>query len=293
MSSRVAVKRRRERFCETPRQCKLTVPEEVPADRYRQFDTQSRLVAGLLLIVVPRDVGAEGQVRRQPPQLPFIEELHALVLIIDEVREGLEGLDVGSPTILHRAAVVVGILIDVVRIVQVLLVEGVAEREVGGIPRHGILHRLHVKLESGDREVLGRALSDGILHDTVLLMLGLTDLNGLIQSNVLIHGVILGCGLLVAVRIIDRCCELDFLGDEASQVALHCDVILVIVVKTSVREALIHRTETFGLLVEAHVERGDVTHVERHRCLGCPAALGVEIGNAQLIDPNDAALGRR
>ena len=86
-------------------------------------------------------------------EFPITEELHALVLLIDEMREGLEGLGVWSPAILHASSIIIGVLILVLRVIEMLLVKRVAEREVSGIPRHWVLHRLHIKFESRDREV--------------------------------------------------------------------------------------------------------------------------------------------
>ena len=209
------------------------------------------------------------------------------------MREGLEGLSIGRPTILHRATIVVSVLIDIIGIIEMLLAEGVAEREVCRIPWHGILHRLDVKLEARDGEILGRALSDGIVHDAVLLVLGLTDLYSIIQLNILVHGVVLGCRLLVAIGIIDRSMQFDLFGNKSSQVGLNGDVVLVIVVQAPVGEALVNSSESFGLLMESHVERRDITHIECHRGLGCPSALAIKVGYTQLINPDDAALGRR
>ena len=87
--------------------------------------------------------------------------------------------------------------------------------------------------------------------------------------------------------------QFSLLGNEATQVGLHGNIILVVIVETALRQALVNRTEAFGLLVEAHVDRSDVTHVERHRCLSRPTAFAVKVGHTQLVDPDHAALGRR
>ena len=153
-TSRVAVKRSGDRLDDIPGEGELTVPKEVLADRWNQFDVDARLVSRLLLIIVARNVRAERDVGGQVMQFPVPEELHVLVLFINETGEGLEWLGIGRPAVLHRPAVVVGVFIDVLRVIEMLLTEGVAEREVGGIPRHGILHRPHVKLEARNREIL-------------------------------------------------------------------------------------------------------------------------------------------
>ena len=226
-------------------------------------------------------------------QLPITEELHVLVFLVNEVRERLERLGVWRPAVLHRSTIVIGVLINIIRIVEMLLVERVTEREVGRIPRHGILHRLDVKLKSRDREVLSGTLGDRILHDTVLLLFCLADVHSLFQPDVLIKRIILGRGLLVAVGIIDGSMQLDLLGHKTSQIGLNCDIVLVIVVQSAVRETLIHRTKALGFLMEAHIKCSDITHVECHRGLGSPTALGIKVSNTQFIDPNDTTLGRR
>ena len=56
-------------------------------------------------------------------QLPITEEFHVFVLLIDEMGEGLERLGIRRPTVLQTAAIVVGVLIDILRVIHVLLVE--------------------------------------------------------------------------------------------------------------------------------------------------------------------------
>ena len=86
--------------------------------------------------------------------------------------------------------------------------------------------------------------------------------------------------------------QLGFLGDETAQVGLHRNVVLVIVIQATLRQTLLYRAESLGLLVETDIDRSDVAHVECHRRLGCPTALTIEVGHAQLIYPNDTTLGR-
>ena len=164
------VERRGERLDGTPRNRELSVPKEVLAHCHGQFDIDAGLVARLLLIVVSRHVGVEGDVGGQPSYLVFAEEFHVLVLLADHARKGLERLDVGCPAVLEAATVVVGVLVDVVRVVEVLLIARVAEREVGRIPWHGILAELVVELKSRDAEALHRAQCHGIVVDRVLLV---------------------------------------------------------------------------------------------------------------------------
>ena len=292
VGSGVAVERQRERLDGIPSQRKLTIPKEVLADRYRQLDINTRLVACLLLIIVARDGRLERYVRRQPMQLPVPEELHVLVLLIDEMGEGLERLGVGCPAVIHRPTIVVSVLIDIVRVIEVLLAEGVAEREVGRIPWHGILHCLHVELEVRDGEILCYAISHSIFHDTVFLVFGLTGGNSFLESDILIKRIILGCRLFVAIRIIDRSTQFHLLGDETTQITLHSNIVLVEIIQSTVREALVHRSEAFGLLMESHIDGSYITHVERHGGTSCPTALGIKVGHTQLIDPNDTTLGR-
>ncbi len=110
----VAVKGHAQRLGEVPRDGKLAVPEEVFAHRHGQLHIHVAAAAGLLLVVVARYVAVEGDVGRQPVQLPLAEELHVLVFAADHALEGGEGLHVGRPAILEAAAVVVGVLIHVV-----------------------------------------------------------------------------------------------------------------------------------------------------------------------------------
>ena len=118
-----AVERCRYRLDNVPRQGKLAVPQEVLADRNGKFDINARLVTGQLLVIVSRDIGAERDIGGQIVQLPVMEELHALVLLINKVGERLEGLSIGRPAILHATPVIIGVLIHVLGVIQVLLVE--------------------------------------------------------------------------------------------------------------------------------------------------------------------------
>ena len=163
MGGGVARERCREALGKVPRDGKLAVPEEVLAHAHRQFHLDIGLVARLLLVVVARDVGAEGNARRKPAELPVAQELPRLFLLVNPP-ERLERLHVGCPVILEAAAIVVGVLVGVVGVVEVGLGGRVTECEVGRIPRHGVL-ALHVKLEARYREGLGGALRDGIGAD--------------------------------------------------------------------------------------------------------------------------------
>ena len=118
-----AVERCRYRLDNVPRQGKLAVPQEVLADRNGKFDINACLVTGQLLVIVSRDIGAERNIGGQIVQLPVMEELHALVFLIDKVGERLEGLSIGRPAILHATPVIIGDLIHVLGVIQVLLVE--------------------------------------------------------------------------------------------------------------------------------------------------------------------------
>ena len=87
--------------------------------------------------------------------------------------------------------------------------------------------------------------------------------------------------------------QFGLLWNKAAQVGLHSDVILVIVVQSALRQTLVNRSKSLGLLVETSINCRDVTHVERHGCFGSPTTLTVEVGHSQLIHPNDATLARR
>ena len=66
---------------------------------------------------------------------------------------------------------------------------------------------------------------------------------------------------------------------------------MVVGIKATLRKALIDRAESHSLLVSAHIEGGNVAHVERECSFGCPTARLVEIGHAQLVGPHNAVLG--
>ena len=86
--------------------------------------------------------------------------------------------------------------------------------------------------------------------------------------------------------------QFHLLGDKSTQVGLNSHVVLVIVVETAHREALVHRTKSLGLLMESHVDSGDVAHREGHICLCGPSTLAVKVGHTQLINPDNTTLGR-
>ena len=132
-------------------------------------------------------------------KFPIPEELQVLVLLADEMREGLERFGIRRPTILNAASIIISVVIHIFGVIHVLLIEGVTKREVGGVPWHGILHRLYIKLKSRDREVLRCALSHCIVHNAILLGLCLTDVYRILEPHVLIQRIVLGCCLLTII----------------------------------------------------------------------------------------------
>ena len=117
-------------------------------------------------------------------------------------------------------------------------------------------------------------------------MLGLGCLKGVLEQDVLVERVILGRGLLVAVTVVEGGVEFDLLGQETAQVDLHGHVILVVVVEAALAQTLVHRAKAVALVVVAHVDGGDVAQAQCGLGLRGPAALVVEVGHTQLVDPH-------
>ena len=107
----VGVERERQRFREIPGHGKLTVPEEVFADRDGHLEIDVDRRTGLLLIVEARHRCQERNGVWQPVELPVLEEGKIFLFRFDQALEGLEGFDVGGVAILERPAIVVCVFI--------------------------------------------------------------------------------------------------------------------------------------------------------------------------------------
>ena len=122
-------------------------------------------------------------------------------------------------------------------------------------------------------------------------MLGGTCFEGVVEQYVLVERIILGSILLFGYRIVDWCLEVYFLGQESSQIGLHCHIIALIVVEIAVAQTLVYRTEAHCLLVVAGIHCGNVAHAQSHVCFGCPTAVLVEVGHTEFVCPHGALLG--
>ena len=222
---------------------------------------------------------------------PLPEELQVLVLLANEFLERGERLHIGHPAILEAAAIVIRVLIHIVGVANVRLAERVTECEVGRVPRHRVL-ALHIKFQARDTEVLHRVARHCIGIDRIFLCIGFASVDSIFQQHILIKRIILGSGLLIAVRVIDGSMEFHLLGQEAAHVGLHCHIILVVVVESTMTQALINRAKARSFLVHAHIHSGNVAHAQAQTCLGSPAAILVKVGHTQFIDPNGTVLSR-
>ena len=90
--------------------------------------------------------------------------------------------------------------------------------------------------------------------------------------------------------VVNRGAQVHGLGEEAAEVGLDGEVILLVVVHTARVEALVHGAEAGCFDVGAGVDGGDVAHVEGDVGLAGPAAVLVEVGDFQLVDPYHAVL---
>ena len=289
VSGGLGVERHGQRLGEIPSDCKLSIPQEVLADRDGQFNINIGLISGLLFIVVTRNVGIERYGSGKPVDFPFAEELHVLVLLVNQFLERSERLGIGGPVILEASAIVIGILIDVVRISDMSLAKRVTESEVGRIPRHGVL-ALDIKFQTRNAEVAHSVPSDRIGIDRVLLFLRVASVDSVLQKHVLIQRIVLRSGFLITIRVIDRSVQFDLLGKESAHIGLYRHIILVIIVKATLTESLINRAKAGSFLVHAHINGSNVAHVKAQTCLGCPSTVLVKVGDTQLIDPNGAIL---
>lgn len=73
--------------------------------------------------------------------------------------------------------------------------------------------------------------------------------------------------------------QLDGLGEETAGIALDGEVILLVVIETTLVERLVDAAEACGFYVRAEIERRDVRQVECRIGLGRPAAFLVEVGD--------------
>ena len=262
----------------------MAVPEESLAHRHRQLHIDVSLGASLLLVVIAGNVGVERNVGGEVVEAPVFEEFCALFLALDAGKR-LERLHVGGVGVLETAAVVAGVFIHVIGVGEALLVAGVAEREVAGVPRFGHLAD-NVEFKSGDTETLHGAHLGGKRHDAVALVLSLAEVESIVEFDVLVERVVFRSYFFARVGVVDRRFEFHLLGEEATEVGLHGKVVFVELVGAAVGEALVHRAETGGLAVGTEIESGDVADCEVEVPLGSPAAALVEIGYAQFVNPH-------
>ena len=113
--------RHRQLLGKVPCNVELTVPNEVLAHRNRQLHVNIDFTAGLLLVVVTRNVGIESNRVREPTEIPFTDKLQVLRLALDEL-ERSERLQIWRILILETAAIVARVLIRICGVVETLFV---------------------------------------------------------------------------------------------------------------------------------------------------------------------------
>ena len=121
MRRSIAVERHRQLLGKVPCNVELTVPNEVLAHRNRQLHVNIDFTAGLLLVVVTRNVGIESNRVREPTEIPFTDKLQVLRLALDEL-ERSERLQIWRILILETAAIVARVLIRICGVVETLFV---------------------------------------------------------------------------------------------------------------------------------------------------------------------------
>ena len=204
--------------------------------------------------------------------------------------EGNEGFDKGSIGVGEAAPIVVGVFIFGRGVLIGLPVVGVAQREVGRVVGHGIL-AAHIEHHSRKAETLdGRPLNRGPVY-RVALGFAARILQGIFEQNILVERVVLGRGALLGERVEQRGFEFDLLGQETTQFDHRGDIVLVVVVEPALGQTLVDTTETHGLDMAGHIERGNVGEAQIQIGLGGPTARLVKVGEPHLVHPNRDGLG--
>ena len=111
---------------------------------------------------------------------------------------------------------------------------------------------------------------------------------GVFEEHVAVEGIIFGRRLFLAHRVVDGSPEFGFLGQEASEVGLYGEVVLLVVVETPFVQALVDTSEAGSLYMCSDIHGGYVRHRECGVGFCSPTAIFVEIGHFKLVDPHDA-----
>ncbi len=121
-------------------------------------------------------------------------------------------------------------------------------------------------------------------------MFGRGGLQGILKEDVLIKGIIFRCSLLCRFGIIDGSIEFGSFRKHLSDVALHCEVILFVVIEATLRKALIHSSESGRFFMSSEVHHRYVAQREIGIDVCSPTSRLIEVGHSELIHPDCAVL---
>lgn len=162
---------------------------------------------------------------------------------------------------------------------------GVGDGEVGGVPYFG-LFAAYVDFEVGDIEALGDVFGGGECAQGVALLLGGEGVEGVGEEYVFVEGVVFRGGVFDAVAVIEGNTDGGFFGEEAVEVELCRDVELIEVVEAAVLQGLFDASESGCLVSSGEADGAGVGEIDGKVGKGCPSAVFVVVGEAELIDPD-------
>ena len=114
---------------------------------------------------------------------------------------------------------------------------------------------------------------------------------GIVKKHVRIERIVFRTCLLARHRIVKRCRHLCLVGEELAQFHVCRQTVSVIVVRGTLRHALLQSSETLGDNLSRGVERPHVRQLYVKRTLCRPAPFVVVFLKPQLIDPHLSRLG--
>ena len=199
---------------EVPAQREVAVPEEGRAPRGRYLRaTEVVHVALLQFVVRTPQFGIERQVLGQVVDTKGLGQLHPFRLRL-RLLERFPRLIDGRIAVVEGAAPLVVLLVDggLARVAGMAVTVG--EREVGGVVGHGVALGLDTHADVGQREVGGGRLGDGYRLDAVALVLVDGGIEGIVQFQVGVHGVVLGAVLLLGDGVVEGRRHVQLVGEE-------------------------------------------------------------------------------
>ena len=158
----------------------------------------------------------------------------------------------------------------------VAVVVAIAEREVGGVVRHGMPLGSNAHTHARQREVGVRGLGYGNAFYRVAFV-AFNGIESVVETHIGVERVIAWARFLLCYRIVERRCNLGLIGEELAKVEVGGQTIRFIVVGGTLGHAIFQSAETITdiLACEVYGTKVRQLHVQVSCC--CPSASVVKL----------------